>query len=170
MIFSRQQMFQQFTKCNAKTGLLILAITALFSGCSWMEYFVIINETNFPTTINYNLSESGNGFGMFDNEPSVYALNPSGDIDWSNKLSVMDMDTTRYGISLSLPAKSTLVLGHLMNDHYENHNTVNEQVNLKNLTIVHPEKTLEITSENFADFFKKRNGNIEFRLNSLTLQ
>ncbi len=157
---------------KVRPSLLILAFTALFAGCSWQEYFVIVNETNFPVTVQYNLSETANGFGFFDSEPSAYPFNPTGDIDWSNKLNIKDIDSSKTGISVTLPSKSTLLIGSLMNEHYESHNQkdVNDRVNLKNISIIHPERAFEITGENFENYFRKRNGNIEFRINSLALQ
>ena len=169
MIFIPQSVIRLQNK--AKT-LAVVALTAFFSGCSWQEYFVIVNETSFPTTVSYTLSGTENGFGLFDNEPSVYPLNPSGDIDWSNKLSITDMDTTQTGISVTLPSRCTLIMGSLMNDHYENHDqkSAGDRVNVKNISINHPERAFEITAENFATFFKKKNGNIEYRINALTLK
>ncbi len=148
---------------------LFLLLLPFFGGCSWQEYFIIVNETNFPITINYTLNESNNGFGTFDTEPAVYQLNPSGDIDWSSKFPVIDSDSSLYNIGITLPAKSVIIMGSLTNDHYENHNqkTTNDRVNLKNITIAFPDKNLEISSENFEKFFKKRNGNIEYRINSI---
>lgn len=170
MIFSQQSVSR--LKNRIKPLLIILTIVTLLSGCSWQEYFVISNETNFPLTVNYRLSETTSGFGFFDSEPSAYHFNPTGDIDWSNKLNISDIDSSKTGVSVTLPPKSSLLIGSLLNEHYENHNqkNVNDRVNLKNINIIHPEKAFEITAENFESYFKKRNGNIEFRINSLTLQ
>lgn len=149
----------------------ILLFIPFFGSCSWQEYFTIVNDTNFPANINYTLNDSGKGFGIFDNNPAIYPHNPTGDPDWSRKLSIRDTDTSQYGIQVILPPKSTIVLGSLANDHYENHNQkeINDRVNVKSISIDHPERVIDITQENFGSFFKKRNGNIEFRINSLTL-
>lgn len=107
---------------------------------------------------------------MFDTEPGVYQLNPSDDIDWSAKLPLIDSDSSLYNIEITLPAKSVIIMGSLTNDHYENHNQkiTSDRVNLKNVTLALPDKNLEISSENFENFFKKRNGNIEYRINPAT--
>ncbi len=171
MTFALKYILRSLTERRIRPEFFFLLLIPFFGGCSWQEYFTIVNDTNYPANVSYTLTDSGNGFGFFNNEPPIYPHNPTGDIDWSNKLAITDTDSSRFGIQIILPPKSTIILGSLMNDHYENHDqkSINDRVNLKSINIVHPSRAIDITQENFASYFKKRNSNIEFRLNSLTL-
>lgn len=145
----------------------IIVMMFLFSGCSWQEYFQIINETSSDITIEYKIENPVGGFAIFENHPSVYQLNSSNNVDWDNQLSIIDKDTALLVIRLTLPAKSTTVFGHLSNDRYEkyNQNFINGRVfNLTNLSINNNQNTTLITPINFDNYFKKENGNIVYRI------
>jgi hypothetical protein len=144
-----------------------ILLAFIFSGCSWQEYFVISNETNSEVTVEYKIEDPATGFAIFETKPSVYTLNSSADIDWNKELSVIDKDTALLSIHITLPAKSTLVFGHLSNDNYEtyNQNFINARVfNLTNLHVNNNETIIAITPDNFDRFFKKKNGNIIYRI------
>jgi|GEM_PF-755292 len=150
-----------------KRFLFFIPMIFLVSGCSWQEYFLIINESPNDITIEYSIPNPNSGLGIFNITPGVYKLNSSGNIDWDKPLAFADKDTTLSTVKLILPPKSFVVIGNLMNDTYIQHNQkfINGVVfNLKQIRINNNQNSIEITPENFDNFFKKMSGNIEYRI------
>ena len=145
----------------------IILLTFLFSGCSWQEYFEVSNETDLAITVEYKIEIPENGFTLFDNKPTVYQLNSSNEIDWDKQLTFVDLDTSLLTVRLNLPKKSILIFGRLSNDHYEKHDQyfINSRVfNLTSLSINNNEDFTSINPDNFDDYFKKKNGDIVYRI------
>ncbi|MES2138358.1 MAG: hypothetical protein V4511_01525 [Bacteroidota bacterium] len=154
---------------KVKTAFISASFIFLLSGCSWQEYFMVTNETTSDITIEYSISSpgSGFGFGIFETTPTIYKLTPTGSIDWNDQLSFVDTDTTSLGVTVLLPAKSSVVIGYLSNDHYKKHDQqfINGRTfNLKKINLNSSGKSTEIIPENFDSFFKKSSGNIEYRV------
>jgi hypothetical protein len=149
-----------------KKYFLIAIMIFLLSGCSWQEYFVISNETNADITVEYKLAAVVHGFAIFNQTPTVYAQDISGNIDWERKISIVDKDTSLDVVKVVLPAKSTLIFGRLSNDKYEKYNQyfINSRVfNLTSVSIINNGNITEIRPENFDNFFVKKNGIIRYK-------
>ena len=147
--------------------LLFLFIPFLFSGCSWLEYFVITNESTSEINLEYEIENPANGFAIFESHPSVYQLDVSNNINWNEKLSASDGSMMPLFVKTTLPPKSGIVIGSLSNDHYKKHNQyfINDRkFNLKNIKIITKNKIIEISLENFDTYFKKKDGYIIFRM------
>lgn len=145
------------------TGLTVF----LFSACSWQEYFIIKNETKTDIKIEYTVENPVDGFQIFENDPSFYQLDKNGKIDWNEKISVVDLDTSFNTVSVFLPANCSIIIGHLSNDKYVRYDQhfINGRIfNLKKIKIQTKASATEIIPENFDEFFYKKNGNIEYTI------
>lgn len=139
----------------------VIASMVCLTSCSWQEYFVISNTTQTETIINYKITEVENGFPIFSNQPTLYKLNSSNEIDWDTKQELTDLDTTKFGFKLKIPAHYAVIVGELDNDHYTKYNQhfINARVfNLTELETIQNNNTIKIIPENFDIYFKKRNG------------
>ena len=128
---------------------------------------MLTNETPNNISVEYTIPNPSGGFGIFTTTPTVYKLNSSGNIDWNNQLSLVDLDTNLFTVKLVLPPKSYVIIGNLSNDHYEKDNQqfINDRIfNLEKISIDNNGKSTEIRPENFDNFFKKTSGNIEFKI------
>jgi hypothetical protein len=138
-------------------------IILLFDGCSWIEQFVIYNETDKTIYVNYEIEEGGS-FPIFYDHPSVHKLNGHGEIDWNApELEVNDEDALRTKISIALSPNSALIFGALHNDEYKYYDQkfINDRVfNLKRLQILSSTKDLQIVPSTFDDHFSKRKGKV----------
>ncbi len=145
---------------------ILCVLLSVLSSCSWQEYFVISNPTGNPVPLEYSISSANKGFGTFNTSPEVYSLTNSNEIDWNKKLTIEDSDTSKFTVKIMLPSKSVAVIGYLMNDHYTNHNqkNSNDRVVFTKINIGQNQNVLEITPENFEQFFEKNSGNIEYRI------
>lgn len=147
---------------------LFIISSVFFMGCSWQEDFVISNTSSSPITIEYHLQNFSHGFAIFEDMPMVYGLNASGTINWEKPLSIADTDTTLLSVKVVVPANSSLVFGHLSNDHYTSYNQyfINDRnFNLKQIRIINHEKIIEIVPQTFDTFFKKEKGEIILTIN-----
>ena len=61
--------------------LLLFLLLELLWSCSWVNYFMVINESNQPIEIIYILEPPKETFAIFENKPEVYGLQKSGQID-----------------------------------------------------------------------------------------
>jgi hypothetical protein len=146
-----------------KVKKIICAITLIIflASCSWQEYFVISNTSQSELIFNYTVKEVKNGFPVFTNQPLLYKLNNSKEIDWNSNQIPQDLDTSLTGFKLKIPANCAVVFGELSNDHYKAYNQtfINGRVfNLKELEILHSNDTIIIVPANFDTYFKKTNG------------
>lgn len=147
---------------------LFIIISVFFVGCSWQEDFVISNRSASPITIEYRLQDSTKGFAIFEHKPMVYELNTVGAINWEKPISIVDADTARLLVKMVIPANSSLIFGHLSNDHYTSYNQyfINDRnFNLKNIRIINHDIVTDIIPETFDAYFKKDKGEVVFKIN-----
>ncbi len=143
----------------------LLGVLSLTS-CSWQEYFVIKNNSNSEITVKYKLSQNSS-FTIFEEIPAIYKATKKLNIDWEKQLLTKDLDSSKYGVEIKVPAKSILKFGQLSNDHYSNHSQkfINDRIfNLQSIEIVSKNNIIFIQPENFDMYFKKTKGNIELTI------
>lgn len=155
-------------KKNTGLFLFIIISTIFLNGCSWVEYFVVKNNTESAISISYQLDELKNGvFNIFDHTPTAYQLNKKGTTNWDKKLIVTDNDTSLYSIRLTLPPKSMLIFGRLNNDNYTSKDQYfinGRSFNFSMMEIEKPNELIRITATTFDDFFKKEKGEIKYEI------
>lgn len=142
-----------------------LILTLILSSCSWQEYFVVENNSDSSIVVTYTLSQA-NGFPIFD-EADAYMTTKSGEIDWNKKITIEDNDTSAFEFHFMLPPNSVLLFGHLSNDHYSSWNQqfINGRVfNFQQMKIKMKDRNIAISKDSFDSFFKKKNGNILFKV------
>ncbi|MGE0560324.1 MAG: hypothetical protein AB7O47_00770 [Flavobacteriales bacterium] len=135
------------------------------SGCSWIERFMVVNESDEEIEITYTLVPPEETFAIFDNSPESYALKKKGQIDWDKKLEINDLDTSFQTVYIQLPPKTLLVFGSLHNDNYTSYDQYfinGRSFNLVEMTITTKGKTQIIKPESFDEFFHKKNGSVSF--------
>lgn len=146
----------------------LLAMSFLLTACSWQEYFVLINNTDSAVLIWYQIKKtSGSEIPIFTDNPSVYKLDNSGEIDWQSKTRVEDSDADKLAVKLIVPPQSALLLGTLSNDNYLKYSQkfINGRVfNFIKLEIMNSDNKIEIPAEQFDGFFKKQNGYIKYEI------
>lgn len=138
-----------------------------FTGCSWQEYFVLVNNSNSPIVISYQLEKPESGFAIFDGLIAVYKTNKSLEPDWDKKITVVDKEEAWDSVRFFLPPKCIVLLGELNNDNYTKHNQyfINGRTfNLKAMQIKTEKTVLEIKANIFDNYFKKQNGFIKYVL------
>lgn len=135
----------------------------LFWSCSWVQYFMVVNESNQPIEISYTLTPPEKTFAIFDATTDAYELKSKGCLNWEKKLTLADADTTNEKVMITLPANAVLIFGRLHNDKYTSYNQYfinGRSFNLAELTIKTAQKTTSILPETFDNYFKEQNGNI----------
>ncbi|AEA45234.1 hypothetical protein [Fluviicola taffensis] len=138
-----------------------IAMLMSVSACSWNEYFMVSNQSSHPTIIQYQLTHVEKGFPIFTNQPVIYKLDDSNEINWDTKQIPIDLDTSSAGIQLEIPVNCAVVFGELNNDRYRSpkQEFINGRVfNLQELEILKNKHLQKITPENFDKYFKKING------------
>lgn len=141
----------------------ILSITLFFSGCSWMELFILKNTSNSDVVVTYELDSLFEDYAIFRSQPTAFKLDDSENIDWDQDLSIIDVDTSKYRIQVVLPSHSALDIGALHNSKYVSSKENESDFNLLIMTIQSNTNSLEILQEEFDYYFKKKdNGNIEY--------
>jgi len=154
---------------NTLLALIISLLTLFLGGCSWQEYFVVKNNTNKNVIITYQIDTlTGGGFPIFNQKPTLYQQTKKGSIDWNKTLTVNDIDTNQLIISVSIPSKSTLIIGVLNNDTYKAYDQkfINSRYfNFKIMSITQDLNTKEIIRAKFDDFFTKKKGLIVYNIN-----
>lgn len=146
---------------KVKKTFFAITLIIFLSSCSWQEYFVISNTSQSEVIFNYTVEDVKNGFPIFTNQPLLYKLNNSKEIDWNSNQIPQDLDTSLTGFKLKIPANYVVVFGELSNDHYKAYNQtfINGRVfNLKELEILHSNDTITIVPASFDTYFKKTNG------------
>ncbi len=144
----------------------LLALLFLFTGCSWQEYFILTNSSESSIMLSYTISKV-DGFAIFDETPSIYQMNNSGEIDWEKRIIIDDKDSSALSFHYTLPANSILILGNLSNDHYTSHNQyyINGRVfNFRMMEIKKKDGIVTIPASQFDRFFKKKNGYINYEV------
>jgi hypothetical protein len=147
---------------SLKILLFLFSISFLWS-CSWVQYFMVINESNQPFEVSYRLTAPEKTFAIFENKPTAYELKKPGQINWDKKLELTDLDTSFETVKLQLPANTALIFGYLHNDKYTSTNQYfinGRSFNLVEMTISTSTKSTSVTPENFDAHFKKQNGSI----------
>lgn len=145
-----------------------IAVVLIFYRCSWVEDFILVNNSETPISIIYELDSSTSSFPIFDYSPEGYKLLSSQEPDWNNVLKLIDEDSAILIVKVELPAKSVLSFGRLQNDHYKKYNQyfINaRKFNLKTMRIKTGGKEHVILPETFDSFFKKNNGYISYMVN-----
>jgi hypothetical protein len=134
-----------------------LFLILMLSGCSWVEYFTICNNTSENIDISYSININTAGFKIFDVQPRIFSLKKANIIDWDKQLDITDQDTTKHIVHITLPPNSSVIIGELHNDSYEKNDQkfINGRIfNLQELTI----KEIKITLSNFDSYFTKKKG------------
>jgi hypothetical protein len=147
-----------------KNGILFLLLQLLL-GCSWIEHFMVINESDQPIEVTYTLETPKETFAIFDYRYDVYAIKKPGQIDWNKKMEINDLDTSFQTIHIQLPPKATLIFGSLHNDNYTTYNQYfinGRSFNLIEITVKTAKETIVVKPETFDTFFKKKNGSISY--------
>jgi len=96
------------------------SLTILLTGCSWNEYFVIVNRTGSDILVEYQLDEPVDALDIFVTAPDVYRADDKDEIDWDiEKIDSEDSEPDISKVSLVLKNGTLLRFGILRNDHYE---------------------------------------------------
>ena len=148
----------------------IISLCLLFSlgACSYQEYFTVFNETASPITLEYEIEVPATGFAIFDNGLRAYSLNKKSEIDWNRVQEVLDTDSARVLVKVTIPPKSAFIFGSLSNDKYVKHTQYfinGRSFNMKQMDVKMINKGFQVTKHSFDDYFKKENGHIALRLN-----
>jgi len=142
---------------------LIFLLLQLFWSCSWVERFMVVNETNESIEITYTIAPPEKSFAIFDGKFDVFQLKKAKQLDWNKKLDVVDLDTNSLRVLVKLPANAALIFGTLHNDKYTSTNQYfinGRSFNMVEMTISTPKKSTTVNPENFDNHFKKQNGSI----------
>ena len=143
--------------------LLVFASGLLLNSCSWVERFMIKNNTSEAIEVFYELNSPEIGFSLFHSLPELYEMTSRKEIDWEKKREVEDADTSYYKVNLSLPPNHILIIGSLHNQTYESYDQefINDRhFNLKHLTIKTADELIDVTPQNFDKQFYKEKGDI----------
>lgn len=148
-------------------GVILIGLFFLFTSCSWQEYFLIFNETEFPVLVEYEIEKTDMGFPIFMARPSLYKIAKNGGVNWEQKIKAKDEDSLVHLIKIELPPNSVLNFGLLSNDRYQNYDQefINGRVfNLKKMVVEIKGAATEILQENFDVFFMKDSNGIAYRI------
>lgn len=143
--------------------LLFLSSISFLWSCSWVQYFMVINESNEPIEVSYRLTEPEKTFAIFENKPTAYELKKPGQINWDKKLELTDLDASFETVKLQLSANTALIFGYLHNDKYTsyNQNFINgRSFNLAEMAIKTSKETTTIKPETFDNYFNEQKGNV----------
>ncbi|MBK6521874.1 MAG: alpha amylase C-terminal domain-containing protein [Sphingobacteriaceae bacterium] len=155
-----------FERMNRSFSYSILFLICLvFTRCSWIEEFVIINESDKAIYVKYEIAENSGTFSLFHAHPSMCILNSSDEIEWGKEMAFADEDSASNKVSVAIPPRSVLVFGRLQNDKYKSYDQkfINGRTfNLKQLQILSNNKIIDVVPDTFDDHFKKHRGQIRF--------
>lgn len=140
-----------------------MAAAALLYACSWVENFVVFNDTANPVYVQYTVSDAG-GFPIFTDHPTVYAQTKGGGIDYEKIIAFADEDTARNRVSVKLPPNHAMIIGHLMNDKYTAHNQQFINGRVFNLVSIAANTQKPIIPSAFDTHFKKGKHGVVWRL------
>ena len=161
-------MFCKFVRMKLKQLFGLIIITQLLCGCSWVEKFVLINESNESVNVIYSIGLVEKGFAVFTHQPQAYQLTKGKKIDWNETLQVEDSDTSLLSVAIKLPPKSAIVFGALHNDQYvsSTQNFINgRHFNFIKMQISSSKQKEIITTKNFDEKFQKKNTVISYTFN-----
>jgi hypothetical protein len=145
----------------------LAAALVVHSSCSYRESFIIANEGSEPVVVHYLLDTNKQGFPIFTNKPSLYAMDGAGYADWEKLQSFADKDTSALGVQLILPPGSILIFGHLSNDSYKRYDQAfinGRTFNLQRIQISQKGPDLVIAGPEFDKHFTKKKGHIQYRI------
>lgn len=160
-------MFTAKNESKMKKLAIVFLILILFQGCSWQEYFVISNQTKSNIIVEYEIEQPKSRFGIFDDRSNIYSTSPTGEIDWNEHSEPIDSDTSLLSMKIILPPNKALIIGHLSNDTYKKHDQYfinGRSFNLIKINIKIGKTDLQITPENFDDYFVKKKGIIGLKI------
>ncbi len=143
--------------------LLVFASGLLLNSCSWVEQFIIKNNTTETIEITYELNPQERGFALFHTMPEVYEMNSRKGIDWDKKREMQDTDTSYHKVNVKLPPNHVLIIGSLHNQTYERYDQDfynDRHFNLKHLTVKTADELIDVTPQNFDKQFYKAKGEI----------
>ena len=166
-IRSKNRMFTAKNESKMKKLVIVFFILFLFQGCSWQEYFVISIQTKSDIIVEYEIEQPKSRFAIFTDRSTIYKTTNSGDIDWNEVYEPIDQDSASLSFKIILPPNKALIIGHLSNDTYKKHDQYfinGRSFNLKKLSIKKGTTTLQITPENFDDYFVKKKGIIGLKI------
>lgn len=150
-----------------KMRVLKIVLCILFLGstwsCSWVQYFMIVNESEQPIEVTYSLKSADFSIPIFLQTPKAYQLKKHGQLNWDTILYFADLDSTPETIRMIIPINTALIFGNLYNSNYTTYKQQMEsgvKYNLENMTVKTIEETIEIIPETFDCFFHKQKGNI----------
>lgn len=144
---------------------ILLAVCLLLTRCSWVEEFVIINESDKVIHVKYEITENSGVFSLLHAHPSMCVINSSDEIEWGKEIAFADTDSAANKVSVEIPPRSVLVFGRLQNDTYKSYDQkfINGRTfNLKQMQILSNFKVVDIIPSTFDDHFKKHRGQIRF--------
>lgn len=136
------------------TGILFLGLILI--GCSWQQYFVIMNLSQRPLQIEYQVRITTEGFPIFDTEPAFYKASNRQDIHWEKPLTVAVESINDSTIRFVIPPASAAVIGQLSNDHYTGYNQYfinGRKFNLEYVQVISEQDTTRILPEQFDRYF-----------------
>ena len=148
-------------------GVILIGLFFLLNSCSWQEYFLIFNETEFHVLVEYEIEKTDIGFPIFMARPSLYKIAKNGGVSWEEKITAKDEDSLVHLIKIVLPPHSVLNFGLLSNDRYQNYDQkfINDRVfNLDKIVIEVKGEITEILPEKFDVFFIKGSNGIAHRI------
>ncbi len=137
-----------------------------FNGCSWLEHFIICNPTDMDVIVEYELDTIKTGIPIFDNHPTGYKTNTSGEIKWDESSEIKDEDTSAQIVRVILSPRTAIVFGTLYNDHFKSYKQefINgRRFNLKRMLIQKGEFSRYINPENFDESVTKKCGMVYIR-------
>lgn len=142
-----------------------MVVCLIFTRCSWVEEFVIINESDKAVYVKYEITENSGVFSLFHPHPSMCVLNSSNEVEWGKEMAFADEDSAANKVSVAIPPRSVLVFGRLQNDTYKKYDQkfINGRTfNLKQVQILSNNKIVDVVPTTFDDHFKKQRGQIRF--------
>lgn len=145
---------------------LLFVVALLANSCSTAEFFMIVNNSDKSLFVNYTLLEKEDGFGIFNDNPRVYANSDNALVEWNKPVNaVAHKKDSSSSIEVILPPHCTLVFGTLFNDVYttcDQEFNNGRYFNLTSLNLSQKEKKVDIDSTNFDFYFTKKSGKIYY--------
>ncbi len=154
-------------------GAVVLACAVLVAGCSWVDYFVVLNDTDEAVVLSYTVETPAKGFGLFG-PPRVYRLHGSTSVDWAAAVESTDAAPGDEDVRVVLPAHTAAVIGRLDNQDYERHDQhfINDRAfNLVRLQVCRQRATkgkaacsAVVTPDTFDSVFSVHRGRVWMRV------
>lgn len=138
----------------------LLLATLTFSGCSYLETFILKNNTNTEVKVIYTLDSLTKNYGIFMDQPTGYKLNSTQKVNYDENLNLTDQNFSKYEIEVTLPPQSALDIGTLSNDNYISASENESDFNLIQMTILFEDFSFKITPKNFDQYFISRDNGV----------